>query len=276
MRVEFQNSRISRIIGRNMFSKYYSASGICVNGCTDDDEKCKALKVLAAYHIVSSINKDEDGLLKAYLAVQGVTNTPSNDITQFENSQVVQAIKSGVCADIAVYADDIRIILETVPVAMAKFCDINVHYYNHRETTLNISFPVGFACNTEAKVVVEAQYENTRGYDVREREYEAAGWIGDVYRVNTLTGLPRENIDYWADVDEKYASIVITSDFESKSGWGEYKNPITTEIYIPNSAVSNFNSFINELRTLGFTDLPTTLSPNPNTVPYNINTLPIL
>ena len=148
--------------------------------------------------------------------------------------------------------------LTTVPLAINKFCDINLKYYRPRQTVIIPSLVDGFNCNGTITITQEAANEEGSGYDIRQKEYHAGGWNGrpGPYRVSEATGTAQNGFEYFADQSVKYDQFWLTYDLQSVAGWQEHFNNLATCIAIPDSDGDTINGLVdildNLLTPLGF------------------------
>lgn len=114
---------------------------------------------------------------------------------------------------------------------------INTNYFNPRTTVVTPSLVLGFEVDGAITNIQDAASEEGSGYDIKQLEYKASSWNGSVgpYKVNTATGLEKRGFVFYSTETETYAQVILTSNFESNSGWKEYSNPITTIIAVPSS-----------------------------------------
>lgn len=125
--------------------------------------------------------------------------------------------------------------MTTVPVAVNRFCDINLKYYNPRQTVIIPSLVEGFNCNGTVTITQEVAFEEGSGYDIKQLEYKAGGWNGrpGPYKVLQATGTAQTGFEYFAEDAVKYDQYWLGYDQESVAGWIEHKNGLETCIAIP-------------------------------------------
>ena len=118
----------------------------------------------------------------------------------------------------------------------------------------------GFNCNGKVTVTQTAVDEEGHGYDIKQKEYHAAGWNGKpgVYRASTALGLAMPGFKYFADETKKYDQFNLVYDFFSTAGWKEYLNNLMTVVAIPEGDTTTRNAFATVIdailanATLGF------------------------
>lgn len=138
----------------------------------------------------------------------------------------VTAINEDVCLGLRI---------TSIPMAVKKFCSVNLGYFNPRGTDVIVSTVAGFECNGTITEVQDLQFEEGLGYDIAQLEYEAGGWNGKPgpYRNSTLAGMPIESFESYVDQTAKYQEVNLIYDQFSVGGWLEYLNNLNTIIAIP-------------------------------------------
>jgi hypothetical protein len=252
IRVEFRNSRISRIQGFNQFSKAFIVKTPC---CVADATTTDASELSKLF--VNAINADESGLVIAkYIARQAVTTATHLTSTNYAQGAVMT--EADVNALIAfnktagtpkVYAD---FSLTSVPVAIGSFCQVNLAYHKLLETVLVVSLIEGFNCSGAVTVNQYPAFEEGSGTNVLQKEYHASGWAGSgPYKLSEVTGTAKGDIVYLADKAIKYDQFILQNAFTSESGWLNYESVLSTVIAIPgpdtvtrNAVATMFNSLL--------------------------------
>lgn len=249
LRVEFRNSRIYRTQGFNQFSKPYFVKTACCDSCSEGCPSGDANEVTIL--MVNAINNQEDGLLiarpKARQAVTAATHGTSVDyaIGAVMTLADVQALidYNAVPANTNKVYSDFEI--ESVPLKVAQFCQVNLHFHKLLQTTLVTSTVAGFDCSgTTVTVTQELAQAEGEGFQIQQKEYHASGWNGaGPYVLSETTGTPMGNITYRALGNGKYDQFILEYDFKSHSGWLEYENPLSTIVAIPGANTTTRNSF---------------------------------
>lgn len=241
IKLELRNQEIYRTQGYNQFTKSYSITTACCDGCTptcpsgDGNEITKLLK--------QAINVDQPGLVTAIAIARqpltAATHGVAADIAQ--GAEVSDADLEAVMAYNAAQADTADYVytdleITTVTQAINAFCDVNLKYFYPRQTVAILSKlsgdHQGFKCTGSVEVTQEAVFEQGAGYDIKQREYEAKGWTESPYRVSTLNGVADYKI-YNADQSVNYDQIALMYDEHSKNAWLDYMNGEATYIAIP-------------------------------------------
>ena len=231
IKFEFRNMKVYMRQGYNAFAKTYAVRTACSDGTTGDPVEL-VTKFLEAF------NMDNTGMFKA------------------------EAIAGGAVIDLATIGPDVvpGIRITTNPIAINQFCSINTTYYNPRQTVVIASLVEGFNCNGKVTVTQTAVDEEGHGYDIKQKEYHAAGWNGKpgVYRASTALGLAMPGFKYFADETKKYDQFNLVYDFFSTAGWKEYLNNLMTVVAIPEGDTTTRNAFATVIdailanATLGF------------------------
>lgn len=121
------------------------------------------------------------------------------------------------------------------PLAIKKFCSVNLGYFNPRGTDITVSAIAGFECNGVLTETQGLKFEEGLGYDIAQLEYEAGGWNGKPgpYRVSTLAGMPVESFESYVNQTAKYLQLNLIYDQFSVAGWGEHLNNLNTIVAVP-------------------------------------------
>ena len=224
IRIAFLNPKITRLGGKNEFAKYFSYTGGLITKC-NNAFSVHAKRIAIMQELVSLINADPDGLVKAELVT----------VDGLFGAEVYTALTiADICTYLALEAnsDKLRIRLTTVPLAIKTFLGINTGYYKDRETTIQVFYKENFLPTSTTTTLQEVQFEQGSGYDVYEREYQAEGWETSSYRTSSVTGLPRDMKTY-SSVSTKYNLISLEYTFDSEAAWGSYNHNLATEIAVP-------------------------------------------
>jgi len=256
IRIAFLNPKITRLGGKNEFAKYFSYTGGLITKC-NNAFSVHAKRIAIMQELVSLINADPDGLVKAELVtVDGV----------FGNEVYTALTIADICAYLATEtnSDKLRIRLTTVPLAIKTFLGINTGYYKDRETTIQVFYKESFLPTSTTTTLQEVQFEQGSGYDVYEREYQAEGWEASSYRTSSVTGLPRDRKTY-SSVSTKYNLISLEYTFDSEAGWSSYNHNLATEIAIPITLEDTWAALISLFNTHIRTNAPHVLVFNNST-----------
>lgn len=241
IKLELRNQEIYRTQGFNQFTKAYSITTACCDGCTptcpsgDGNEITKRLKL--------AINVDQPGLITAEAiarqALTAATHGVAADLA--EGAIVSDADLDAVMAFNAAQADPADYVytdleITTVSQKINAFCDVNLGYFYPRQTIALMSKisgdHQGFKCTGSVEVSQEAVFEQGAGYDIKQQEYEAKGWSESPYRVSTLNGVADYKI-YNADQSANYDQIALMYDEHSKNAWLDYMHGEATYIAVP-------------------------------------------
>lgn len=261
-KLEFRNQEIYRRQGYAQFSKTYAIRTSCCDNCADcPSGDANEITLL----LLTEMNNDVHGLVTATaIARQPVTTATHGtsvdyaigDVMTVADVEALIAFNAGETDATLHVFSDIR--MTTVPVAVNKFCDINLKYYAPRQTVIIPSLVEGFGCNGSVSITQEAAMEEGSGYDIRQKEYHAGAWNGrpGPYRASTATGLAQGGIEYFAEDKIKYDQFSLTYDQFSVAGWLEHLNNLATIIAIPSSDVLTSDGLVvildNLLTPLGF------------------------
>ncbi len=238
IRVEFRNSRISRIQGFNQFSKAYIVTSQC---CDDCAEGCGSLDAnFLTKQFVDTITADEAGLLIAQaVARQAVTILVHGTSVDYAQGAVMTTadvdalilFNKTAAAGTEVYTD---IKLTSVPLAIGSFNQINLSYHKLLETTLIVSLIEGFNCSGATTTSVYPVFAEGTGTNVMQKEYHASAWNGaGPYKLSEVTGMAKGNIEYLANKATNYDQVSVEYNFGSESGWQEYKGALGTIVAFP-------------------------------------------
>jgi len=112
------------------------------------------------------------------------------------------------------------------------FCSINLNYFAPRQTDILTSL-IGFDASISPVVTQDISYESGSGYDIRQMEYEAGGWLGNPGIYRTFEDGLGKDISYFAEAAGKYNVFHLTYDQASIAGFIEHKNNLRTVIAVP-------------------------------------------
>lgn len=243
IKLELRNQEIYRSQGFNQFTKAYSITTACCDGCTptcpsgDGNEITKRLKL--------AINVDQPGLITAIAVARqpltAATHGVAADIAA--GAEVSDADLEAVMAYNAAQADTADYVytdleITTVSQKIKGFCDVNLGYFYPRQTIALMSKISGdyqgFKCTGAVEVIQEAVFEQGSGYDIKQQEYMAKGWTESPYRLSTLNGVADYKM-YNADQSVNYDQIALMYDEHSKNAWLDYMHGEATYIAIPSA-----------------------------------------
>ncbi len=256
LKIEFRNMKIFRNQGFNQFSHVYNVRTGCCDDCGSNCFTGDANEIVKL--LVNKINFDDKGFVIAqaitpvdltvadngtsqdYDAGDVITNIDDLDaLITFNKTQEDETTK--------IYAK-LRLISKPLQISQ-NIAGIDLKYYNQRETTMIVSMVDGFTCGGNITTFQEAAYEEGNGYDIQQREYKTLGWQSDsgAYRTSAVTGLPFNNIKYFADASQKYDRIALEYQHEAQGGWLDYKNELATEIAVPETDTTTRNGLLTVL-----------------------------
>jgi len=251
VRIEFRNSKISRIQGYNQFSKAYMVTTPC---CDDCAEGCGSLDAnILTQQFVATINNDESQLVIAQpVARQALTIATHGTSQNYSIGQVMLAadverlivFNTTALEAAKVYAD---FQLVSQPLSIGSFCQVNLQYYKLLETVLIVSLIEGFGCSGATTINEYPVYAEGTGNNILQKEYHASGWSGSgPYKLSGVTGTAYGNIKYLADKNTNYDQIILEYNQTSESGWKEYSNTLSIVFAYPcddctlSTSITNF------------------------------------
>ena len=260
VRVEFRNSKISRIQGFNQFSKAYMVTTPCCDDCT---EGCGTLDAnVLSQLFVANINADESGLVVAqFVARQPLTTVTHGTSQNYSTGQVMLPADVNVLITFNLTALPAALVfadfqLVSQPLSIGSFCQVNLHYYKLLETVLIVSLIEGFGCSGATTVNQYPTYAQGTGINIQQKEYHASGWAGSgPYKLSQVTGTAYGNIIYLADKNTNYDQIILEYNQTSESGWLEYSNPLST-IFAYTCDDCNLENSITDFLTAFITNTP--------------------
>lgn len=261
LKIEFFNAKIWRNQGYTAYSHTYNIRTACCVDCADDCNTADPAEMVKLF--TQRINGSKDQLVKAeavavdaitaaaqgttvdYAAGAIITNLDDIDaIIKFNKTKTDEADKIQI---------KLRLTSKPINAAMSNIGGIDLKYYNQRETTMVVSFADGFACGGTITIAQDAAFEQGNGYDIQQREYKTLGWQSDsgAYRQSAVTGMPWQNIKFYADANAKYDKIALEYQHEAQGGWLDYKNELATEIVIPETDTTTRNALLTILDVFG-------------------------
>jgi hypothetical protein len=238
IRVEFRNSRISRIQGYNQFSKVYMVTTPC---CDDCAEGCGSIDAnTLTQQFIATVNADEANLLVAEavarqpltIATHGTSaNYAAGAVMTNADVQALITFNSTAAAEDKVYAD---FQLTSQPISIGSFCQVNLAYHKLLETVLVVSLIEGFNCSGVTTINQYPTFAEGTGVNIQQKEYHASGWAGSgPYKLSPVTGTAKGNIVYLADKNTSYNQLILEHNQASESGWQEYMNTMSTIFAFP-------------------------------------------
>ena len=146
----------------------------------------------------------------------------------------------------------IGIRITSIPLAIQKYCDINLRYHNYRQVVIIPSLIEGFNCTGKIVNIIDAVPEEGTGYDIKQKEYHAGGWNGKpgVYRASSAIGLALPGFDYLASDSTNYDQVHLVYDQFSTAGWGEYLNNLMTVVAIPTGGSTTLSALQSALEAM--------------------------
>jgi len=217
IKLEFRNQKIARLQGVNQFTQTY----VIKNKKYDS--------VTLAQEIVDTVNANEMGFIEAYLTVRqaltvadgyskeyavGDTITDEDDITKLK-------------ATVDVYVD---IDFVTKPIDPNKALNVNIRFYNFRQTLVIPSIIEGFGFDTTFNTTQVISQEEGDGNQLRQFEYHENK--ASPYIASDVNPIPRQ-LDYNAVAGTKYDQLILEYDQFSVAGWLEHLNNLQTTIGFP-------------------------------------------
>ena len=254
LKIEFFNAKIWRNMGYTPYSHTFNIRTACCVDCADDCNTADPAEIIKLFS--QRINGSKNQLVTAQVvALDAITIANQGTSVNYAVGAVITNLDD--IDDVIVFnkaqadAEDkiqvkLRLTSKPINAAMSNIGGIDLKYYNQRETTMIVSFGDGFNCGGKITITQEAAFEQGNGYDVQQREYKTLGWQSDsgVYRQSSVTGMPWQNIKFYANADTKYDKIVLEYQHEAQGGWLDYKNELATEITIPESDTVTRNGLL--------------------------------
>ena len=253
IKLEMRNQEIYRSQGYNQYSETFITktpdAGTCSTLCPSSDAN------LVTQDLKFQINSSRSGLVRAEaVARQALTilthGTVANYaagavITDTDVTALIAYNKLQTVTSAYVYTD---LQITTLTQKVKDFCSINLMYFYPRETVVIVSNVVGFQGNGTLTVSQTPIFEEGSGYDIKQLEYEAYGWVDSPYRLSTLNGVADEVV-YNAVKTEKYTQYALTYDEMSEGGWEQFYNNEATIVAIPNADTVTAAAFATALDT---------------------------
>jgi hypothetical protein len=215
---------------------------ITVSVLNADTDAQVAAKIAAAINADANYSASVVGTVVTVAANSAVTISFDAGTATDTAVTIVQPVITAV-ADLAAYKAAygatacVGLRFTSSPMAIESYCNINLKYFQPRGTDIIVSLTQGsgFDCSGALSVVQELAFEQGRGYDLKELEYQAGGWNGKpgVYRVSTLAGVAVGNYDSFADAAGHYVQINLGYLNKAQAGWQQYESPLETIIAFP-------------------------------------------
>lgn len=234
LKLEIRDMQIYMRQGTNQFTKTYAVR-------TSSNLDVEPIQDLA-WKLYSELKLDESGLFTVTI------NDPVTPFAAFADKAAYDtwvAANAGVCPNIIVTATFVD---------ENGYLGINPQYYFPRNIKLIPSLVEGFTEEATITVTAEGVVEQGSGYDIRQKEYKAAGWNGETgpYRTSSHLGFPYKGIAdaYQAVETTNYAQVCIVYDAEDQSGH-KFSN-LETIVVFPNTTaqIAVANAFIDALEVV--------------------------
>ena len=194
--------------------------------------------ILSAFTKVSSdtVNTPITTIISA--GGTGITvGTTSNSTTAISNPTGFQTANPGV-------APIMRITSIPQPRPLPNG-SINLTYYK-TGTDYLIALREGFTNNGTITIITPLQYPEGMGYDLQQQEYVAGGWNGNPgpYRTSAVTGLQKNNFNYFAIPSANYNQVIFEYYLESVAGFLDHSSDLKTIIAFPCADTTTLQGFI--------------------------------
>jgi len=247
IRLEFRNQEIYKKQGYNQYSKAYpiKTDGTAVTAVDANQITIK---------FVNAINNDPLQLVTAEaiaadtitIATHGTSvNYSAGDVMTLADVAVIETFNATADEADKVYSS---IQITTNSLGINKFFQINTKYYTPRQTIVIPSLVSGFDGTGTITITQDIKNEQGSGYDVKMKEYEAAGWDATgPYRQYATTGLPKDELIYAASETAKYHQIVLTTEDSSYGGFQTFYNTVSNIIAIPQADTTTLTSILTVL-----------------------------
>ena len=241
LKLEVRNMQVYARQGTNQYSKSYFVTTLDADALNTEvdanfvvSEMVKAINtdqeafVTARAVATTALTVITHGVSKAYSIGDTMLDTDVLALVDFNAAQTNTANK--------VFA---AIQIEANPLGIRAFCDVNLLYYEPRQTVIVPSLIEGFK-NTDVVEVQEAVAEQGKGYDIKQLEYKAGGWNGKPgpYRASSATGLAMPGFFYLAKETTKYNIYDIVYEVERRAGWGTYSSELHTIVAVDTTATT--------------------------------------
>ena len=235
IRVTLQNQATLQLQGYIPYSETYVVKNVICDNCADPCVKGDSIQVTKK--LLLQINNDTNAFVVAKAVARqalttgthGITKAIGDALTIEDLDKMATYNKTQTNPANFVHAD---IEFETKPLKKIFDVCINIGYMISRETTIDISLPVGFDCDGKVEVKQEAEYEQGAGYDLKQLEYIQKGWTETPYRTSAITGLPFPTA-YSIDPKGKYDTFVYTYDETTYTSFNNYTFQESSVIAVP-------------------------------------------
>ncbi len=259
IRLEFRNQEIYKKQGYNQYSKAYS---IITDGASITPVDANQITI----KMVNAINNDPLQLVTAEAiaadAIVALTHGTVSDyaagaVMTLADVAAIETFNATATKANKVYSS---IKLTTNSLGINKFFQINTKYYTPRQTMIIPSLVSGFDGAGTITITQNIKNEQGSGYDVKMKEYEAAGWDATgPYRQYATTGLPKDELIYAASETAKYHQIVLTTEDSSYGGFQTFYNTVSNIIAIPQADTTTLTSIITVLTGITGIDKSSTI-----------------
>jgi len=244
IRLEFRNQEIYKNIGYNQYSKAYS---IITDGTAITPVDANQITI----KMVNAINNDPLQLVTAKaIAANAITITTHSTSADYSVGDVMTLADVAVIETFNATAADADKVYSSIQITtnslgINKFFQINTKYYTPRQTVVIPSLVSGFDGAGTITITQNIKNEQGSGYDIKMKEYEAAGWDATgPYRQYATTGLPKDELIYAASETAKYHQIVLTTEDSSYGGFQTFYNTVSNIIAIPQADTTTLASII--------------------------------
>lgn len=138
-----------------------------------------------------------------------------------------------------------NIVLTSKSLAANPSANVNIKYYNSRESVIIVSLTEGFASGATVEDTQDVVFEEGSGTQIRQLEYHETG-LASPYVVSDVTAIAR-TLPYTAVAGTKYDQFNLEYDFFSVGGWLEYLNNLQTTIAVPEPDTATRDSLVDIL-----------------------------
>jgi len=218
---EFRNAKIYRHQGTNQFTQTYAILNQKYTPEAFMDE------------VVATVNANDQGLVVASKVV--VTTKAFTVATNATSKEYASGDDVTVPGDIVIVRADggfvAQVDFTSISLAANKTTNLNLSYYDLRQTVIIGSLVEGFTLAASIVETVEVRFEEGDGNQIRQSEFHETG-LADPYVLSDSTGTARV-LPYNAVGGTKYDRICFEYDQFSVAGWQEHLNNLLTEIAIP-------------------------------------------
>ena len=253
IKLELRNQEIYRSQGYNQFTETYITktpdAGTCSTLCPSSDANLvtKDLKFQINSSATKLVTAEAIARQTIPITVPGfpVLRAAGTVLTDVEVDALIAFNKTQTVTSAYLYTD---LQITTVTQAIRNYCSVNLMYFYPRETVVIASPIIGFQNNGTLTTVQTPIFEEGSGYDIKQLEYEAFGWVDGPYRLSTLNGVA-DDVNYNAAKSEKYTQYALTYDEMSEGGWEQFYNNEATIVAIPNGDTVTAAAFATALDT---------------------------